>query len=424
MRECIAMLCAMAATAAAQPASSSSSSLPAATAAAQPASSSSSSSSSAPAAPASSPSALPAPAATAPASPTVAAAPKPEELAAPGEIHLTLARAVELAMSQQASMRQAAATVEAASARVEQARVPLHPTGTAAASLTQGSGPTFFESSTSTGLSATLSWRIYDFGQTAASVRAAAASASAASASFETTGQDVRSGVEVAYLEAVARQRLVAVAQAAVTSEQAHLEQARRFVAAQARDPIEVAQAQARAASARSAAAQAESNQAVALANLRAAIGWLDPTRQVTIEPSWPEADVEQRRGPAELAELVAAAREQRPELVQLDQQIAASEASLEAANRESRPTLSAFANTQWSPTQRDWTPEPGWSAGVNLSWQFWDGGRKAADRKVAAANLHAAQAQRDQLLTSLTAALEGTRARIVANDANLQAST
>lgn len=352
----------------------------------------------------------------------------------PGVVRLTIEQVVEMAMAQQSSVRQARASAEAASGRVELSRVPLRPTAQLGASVSTGSTGVrpcaddpnescggFFDPQSSTGASAQLSWRLYDFGQTAASIRAAEASSAAAEASVRVNELDVRTGAELAYLEAVARHHLVLVAQATVESEQAHLEQAKRFVAAGARDPIEVAQTQSRVASARSSLAQAQSNQAVALGNLRAAIGWLDPSRQVATQLTWPAGQA--AIDPPILAKLVEDARARRPEIVQLDKQIAAAEANVSASQASRRPTLSAFASTQWSPDSSDWSPQPSWTAGLQLSWTAFDGGRAAAEIKIARANVRVQEAQRDSLLVSLTSALETARARIVANAANLQAS-
>lgn len=369
-----------------------------------------------------------APAARAQAAP---AAPVAGELGATAR--LSLAQAVELALAQQAQLAQVRAVEEASRGRVELARVATRPTAQLSASAAVASSPVrscagnasetcggFFDPSSSTGLSAQVSWRLYDFGQSAASIRAAAAAAEVSGAAVRVTELEVRAAAEQAYLEAVARHHLVVVAQAAVDSEQLHLEQARRFVAAGSRDPIEVAQAQARAASARSALAQAQASHAVALGTLRATIGIVDPTQQVETELTWP--------GPPPSGELaapalVAQARARRPELAQLDKQLAASEAQLHEVEVSRRPVLSAFANTQWGPDSSDWTPQPSWNAGVTLAWTAWDGGRAAAEAKVARANLRAARAQREALLVSLTAAVESARARIVANGASVGSS-
>lgn len=354
----------------------------------------------------------------------------------PGALVLTLQQALDIAARQQPSLRQSKASAEAAAARVDQAKVILHPTASLGASLGTGSksphsctaadgtlstcGGGFFTAGLSTGLSAQASWRIYDFGLTAANIRAAEANAAAAAAGIDTSVLDIRKSVESAYFEAVARARLIKVAEATVASEEGHLDQAKRFVAAQAKDPIEVAQAQARAANARSALAQAHSNEAVALANLRAAIGWIDAAHSPVVEGSWPEP-------PAELPELTAmvdTARKKRPEIVQLDKQILAADASLTAAHAEQRPVIAASAQAAWSPNDGNWSPEPVWTAGLSLSWPILDGGKSRADVRLANANLANAVASRDALLVSLTSELDSARAQIVANRANVQAST
>jgi outer membrane protein len=351
---------------------------------------------------------------------------------------LTLERAIEIAMRQQPSLRQSKAQLEAALGRVDLARVARNPTIVLDATAATGSktqrgtlgpggtvtgtaGPDFFSHAESTGLGATANWRIYDFGQTAANIRAAERNAEAFGASVGTTVLDIRTSVETSYLEAVARRRLVQVTETTVKSEDAHLDQARRFVAAQAKDPIEVAQARSRAANARSALAQAQSNEAIALANLRSAIGWVDPTNSPAVAPNWP---VPPGTEPAGLVALVDTARKNRPEIVQLDKELEAAEASLDAARAERRPVLSANAQTQWSPGTGNWSPQPSWSAGLSLSWALFDGGRAAADARIAQANVWGAVASRDALLVSLTSQLDAARSQIVANHANVAAST
>ena len=214
---------------------------------------------------------------------------------------------------------------------------------------------------------------------------------------------------------------MILVAQSTVKSDEGHLDQAKRFVAAQAQDPIVVAQAASALAQAKSLLAQAQSTEAIALGNLRAAIGWFDPTRSPTVDPNWPaSSDVE----PPQLDALVTTARAHRPDIIQLDKLILAADASLTAAHDERRPYLSASAQTLWSPATTNWEPEPTWSAGISLTWLAWDGGKSAADVRVANANILSAQANRDQLLLTLTSTLESARSQIVANYNNVTAST
>jgi len=342
--------------------------------------------------------------------------------AQPGAEALTLPRAIEIAMQQQPNIRVVKANIEASRGRVDQAKVALRPQLFVDASVGAGSSNgTFFDPAVRTGVGASASWRIYDFGLTRANIRAAEASAEAVGASIDTTNLDIETTVSITFLEAVARLRLITVAEATVTSEDLHVDQARRFVAAQAKDPIEVVQAQARAANARSALSQAQANAAVALANLRSAIGWVDPAVTFVVDQSWPTPPVEE---PAALVTLVESARKYRPELVQLDKQIIAAEANVTAAEAQRRPVLSAQARTGWDLGTDYWDADPTWNAGLTLSWQLYDGGASAAAQRVTRANLAGVIASRDSLLVSLNSELDAARSRIVANRANVIAST
>ncbi len=337
---------------------------------------------------------------------------------------LTMEQAVEIAMQQQPSVRQSRASLEAAQGRVDQVEASRRPQITLSGSISAAGGretfrDVFLDPTTGASIGASLNWRIYDFGQTAAQLRAAVLNAQATAAGIDTTSLDIRRDVEISFLEAIARARLVTVAEATVKSEEVHLDQAKRFVAAQAKDPIEVVQAQARAANARAALAQARSNAAIALANLRAAIGWVDPNQRVAVADQWPKSP----EATPPLASLVETARRARPEIAQADKEIAAAEANIDAAAAGKRPVLSASARTDWSPQFGGNWDQPGWSAGLTLSWLIFDGGRTKADVRIARANRESALASRDALLIDLTSQLDAARAQIEANRAGVTSS-
>lgn len=372
----------------------------------------------------------PAGSSTTPATPT---APDPTRpTTSSGAEILTLPRAIEIAIQQQPSLRQTRAAVEAALGRIDQAKVARNPTLSLSATAALSSGTkfdpknnfsegNFFTSVESGQLMASSSWRIYDFGVTGNNIHAAELTADATAATLGTTTLDTRTNVEVAFLEAVARRKLVLVAETTVKSEDGHLDQAKRFVAAGAKDPIEVAMAQANFANAKSALAQAQSNEAISLANLRSAIGWLSPERSPVVSADWPEpADAD----PGSLTDLVTTARKQRPELAQLELQIQAADATLSSARDERLPVLSASGSILWAPHTGNDRPDPSWTVGLNLSWALYDGGRAAADSRVARANVASAAAQRDTLLVTLTSALDSARSQIIANRENVRAST
>jgi outer membrane protein len=329
---------------------------------------------------------------------------------------LTMERAVQIAMQQQPSLRQQRAQVEAARGRVDQVKVNLKPqvTVSAGADIAGGVGSDVRNLSYGVSVGASANWRITDFGLTRAQIRAAELNVDAAQAGIETNALDVRTDVEITYLEAVARSRLVAVADATVKAEEQHVDQARRFVDAGQKAPIEVVQAQSRFANAKAALAQAQSSAAIALANLRSAMGVVDPTQTLAVAREWPSAPAE--NAPPTLPALVQTARAKRPELVQLDRQVAAADANIDVARMSRRPVLSATARTSYSPggtyaedpTSGSFASEwelshPTWSVGLTLSWLLYDGGRQTADVRVARANRESALAQRDALLLALT---------------------
>ncbi len=338
---------------------------------------------------------------------------------------LSMEQAVQIALEQQPSVRLQRAQVEAAKGRVDSAEAARKPTLTVSAGVTAGGGGVNrdFLGNTirgSANLGASAQWRIYDFGLTAAQIRAAKLNARAAEAGGATTSLDIRQDVENSYLEAVARARLVAVADTTAKAEEQHVDQARRFVAAQAKDPIEVVQAQSRFANAKADLAQARSNAAIALANLRAAIGVVDPAQTLAVAEAWPQPP---EATPPTLVELVATARTKRPELTQLDLQVEAAGANIDAAKAQRRPTLNASANTSWNPQTGIDLPNPSWSVGLTLSWQIFDAGRSAAEVRIARANRESALAQRDALLLNMTSELDSLRAQIEANRAATDAS-
>src|SRR5690606_36309006 len=153
---------------------------------------------------------------------------------------------------------------------------------------------------------------------------------------------------------------------------------------------------------------------------LSAAIGFVDPAQTIAVAQGWPAPPAE----PPPLATLVATARKQRPELVEHDRAVAAAEANIDAAAAGKRPVLSASARSDWSPQIGENLPQPAWSVGINLSWLVFDGGRTAADVRIARANRESALAQRDALLIDLTSQLHASRAQLEANRAGVAAST
>jgi outer membrane protein len=346
------------------------------------------------------------------------AAPAPDTSvnpAAPTGPRMSMQDAVARAMSLQPSLAASMANADAASARVEQARVTERPTvtGTATGSIQTHTPPATSSTTTVTpggtggftagrdptygvDLGARATWILWDFGRTRARVQSAQAAFDAARANVQIAGLDVRTNVENAYLQAVAERELVQVAVAAEQTAKRHLDEAHRFVAAGAQDPITEATAAATAASATAQRVQAEGNYRTAIAALRLAIGDPSMPDDVALDPGWPTAIAGEDQ---DRVALVQRAIEHRPELAAARFDIEAASAAVNAASYGRRPTLTAGAAFDW-PVNNHATPDPLWTATLGLSIPIFDGGLTRAQTREAEANRAAAVAnQRSEQL-------------------------
>lgn len=327
------------------------------------------------------------------------------DAAAPTGPRLTLAEAVARARKLQPELAVDAAATDAARARVDAARAAVLPSVSASASANASTHtPTAaLDPVALLDVGARATWLITDFGQTAARRRAARINLEAAKRQLTTTGLDVATGVETAYLQAMAERDLLGVARTTEASELRHLDEAHRFVAAGAHDPIEEAQARARAAAATSARIRAEGDYLTSIANLRLAIGDPSLPDDVALDDTWPGAVAGEDH---DRAELVAQAMARRPELASAQLAIDAASASLDAARRGLRPTISLGASAGWM-VSNNTTGDPSWSLGVSLSVPIFDGGLTRAQTREAEANRAAASARRQSQVLAVEADVE-----------------
>ena len=221
-------------------------------------------------------------------------------------------------------------------------------------------------------------WTIYDFGLTHANVNAARREhGRVGRRRSHSTALDVRLAVENAYLQAVAYRRLVIVAQTTVKSELGHVDQAKRFVAAQAKDPIEVAQAEATLANAQSAEALGREQRgrrarepalrdrlarsgAPAGRSIRTGRHRRRERPATSASTSRPRASI----GPTSSRSRRTSSRRRRAPT---------------AAHAERRPTLGASGIDRLYARDRKLEPAADRGrAGLTLSWALWDGGQAA----------------------------------------------
>lgn len=107
------------------------------------------------------------------------------------------------------------------------------------------------------------------------------------------------------------------------------------------------------------------------------------------------EGTIEVPRREVALADAIAAARAQRPELLQQERQVKAAEYAIDAARSGYLPTVSAYAgyeSTKPSITGLSESHLDGWMAGVQSNWAIFDG--KATAGRVGQAKSRASQAR------------------------------
>jgi len=112
-----------------------------------------------------------------------------------------------------------------------------------------------------------------------------------------------------------------------------------------------------------------------------------------------------------------------RPDLLAANSLIRAENENLKGAKREWLPNLSLRAEAmrnQGYTANGDNT----WSIGAQVSWQFWDGGRRFANSDRARANREVARQQYESTLNQARAELESTKAALQAASLQYQAAT
>ncbi len=271
-----------------------------------------------------------------------------EEVPSPGK-PLTLEQCTAMALKYHPSLRASQATIEASKARVEQTLANYYPqinltgsynTATSNFPSVQGGTGSYawtFYDLYSAGLA--LNQNIYDFGRTANNVKINRENVKANEQDLTTTKQLVVLNLKQAYFGVLQTMRLIQVAEDTVKQMQDHLAQAQGFYQAGTRPKIDVTKAGVDLANAELALVQARNNYQVAQVTLNNALG----LRQ---DLTFPIEDTLALK-PAEIKreEILKAAYEQRPELLQLKAKQQAQEATIKLAQASYYPVLSGTVN-------------------------------------------------------------------------------
>jgi outer membrane protein len=275
-------------------------------------------------------------------------------------------------------LRQAAASTQAARARVDIARAPLLPqiSGTASYSHGASNGTVAGRSSGfiqrdifAAGLRGTQ--LLWDFGQAWNITEAAKDNARAAEHNERTTQLDIGYGVRSAFLTAGANRALVEVAQATLNNQDRHRVQIQGFVEVGTRPPIDLAQARTDVTTARLALLRAQNNYAAAKAELARSMGTPHQT-DFEVSDELPGAEDSEE---ASIDELVKQAERTRPEFAALMAQREAETNTLRSIKGQYGPSLNFVGSVDETGYNKLSNIATNVGMGVTLNWPIFQGG-------------------------------------------------
>ncbi|MEA2180299.1 MAG: outer membrane protein, partial [Solirubrobacteraceae bacterium] len=228
-----------------------------------------------------------------------------------------------------------------------------------------------------------LQWPIYDGGRTDALERAARAEASASAADVAAAAADLRLEVARAFWALVTAGAAERVLEQGVARARANVGDVRERLNAGLIPPNEVASAEAQESRQRMLLIEAHNQRELSSSELARLIGGdiLGPTLEPAADLDAPLAAV----AAAQPVSLIGQARDARPERRALEQRIEATEEQVAAARAGGLPAIAVVSGFDYArpnprifPRADRW--DDSWDAGVNVSWNMWDGGRTRAE--------------------------------------------
>lgn len=358
-------------------------------------------------------------------------APVPASCAVPA-VPLDLATVVRLALCRHPDTRTAWLNAEAQAARVDSARVPYRPTLDASLGQTRNVGDNVSpdnEDRTTAALS--LGWLLYDFGARAAGKAQAERTLDALRASQDDALQSVLQRAVEAYYQWLAVDASLLAARDSETAAAETLRAAgvRQRVGVATRE--DVLQSQTSLSQARLAVLTREGEQQVARGRMAIMLG-LPASTSLTLAET--QAIPESPALPP-LASFLTAV-DQRPDVMAQGERVKASEAALAQARASHRPDIRLSADQAW--TQNNSNDSDTGSIGVRLNVPLYTGGQRAADVRLAEAQLALTRTELERLqqdasqeiweawqtLKTATAAFSATRDLVGAAEESHRAAT
>ncbi len=310
---------------------------------------------------------------------------------------LSLQQCVDVALRRNPTIFAAEYAVNAADARVGQARSAYYPQVSLTGDYTKSSITT----NALTGShdlyqgNAALTQNIYDFGRTSSTVRIQRLNEDAARTDRRNTVSLVVLNVKQAYYSLLQAEKNLDVARETVKLTRDQFDQAKGFYDAGVKSKYDVTSAEVNLSNARLAQIRAENGVSVARVTLKNAIG----------DPELPDFTIEDtlafQKYPITFDAAVQRAYENRPDLQSLVSRREASKESVSLARSGYYPALSGNAN--YSRVGDAWAPDQNaWSAGVTLTFPLFNGFLTNYQVKEAKENLNTQKANEDTLRQSI----------------------
>jgi outer membrane protein TolC len=345
--------------------------------------------------------------------------------AAQPALQITLDQAVSRALETSHRLAESQARQEGAEATVQVRHAATRPTATATAGYTRTNHVEAFGFPSPDGSRVNIlypdvpdnfvtrvggQWPIYTAGRLDALERAAAAEAGAAGADIDTTRADLRFEVTRAYWAVATSREAVRVLEESVARAEAQVRDARQRLDVGLVPPSDVLTFEAQRSSEELQLIESRNLLESSLIDLRRLIGAApDALIELADRLDVTGTGTVTSQSDAETATLVDEARKQRPELRALSLRFDAAHARLEAAATGRKPTIAltggydfAKPNPKIFPREDIW--QTSWDLGVNVSWNFLDGGRTRAEMAEAAAAARAVEERRKELDTVVSA--------------------
>jgi len=233
---------------------------------------------------------------------------------------------------------------------------------------------------------ATVSQLITDFGRTSNLVSSARSAAEAAEETSRATTAQIIMAVNQAFYNALESKALLEVAQQTVDARQLVADQIGALARAKLKSDLDLSFANVDLARAKLLELGAKNNYQASLAVLSAILGYPDQQNfdlvETSREPEQPEPDA---------TPLIMAAMQHRPEILALEDQLAAAEKFGRAEHDLGKPTVSALGTVGAAPVRNENLPNWYGAAGVNVNIPVFNGflysaRAKTADLETAAA--------------------------------------